>query len=182
MKSRRFHYVFCTKRLSFQNVNKNVKATQRNEWIKFQNNASQLCNNIPFRPLCSFNLFLKCWQSYFQSLSVWKKCCLRWTTRRFHFVVYYNDYELEPSKNTRNDVTTQKFRSRSCCRSEILTSLLVSDLLTFSEWEESDDQQLPHESKKENKQLVSSNFIAYFTYHSKSGFFYNFCWWKDQIY
>ena len=49
----------------------------------------------------------------------------RWTTRRFHFVVYYNDNEQEPRKNTRNDnVSTQKFRSRTRCRSEILTSLL----------------------------------------------------------
>ena len=62
-----------TKWLRFQNDNENVKATRRNAMNKIitQNNASQICNNIPFRPLCSFNLFLKCWQSYFQSFSVW---------------------------------------------------------------------------------------------------------------
>ena len=39
-------------------------------------------------------------------------------------VVYYNDNEYEPRKNTRNDdVSTQKFRSRTRCRSEILTSV-----------------------------------------------------------
>ena len=35
-----------------------------------QNIASQICNNIPFRALCSFNLFLKYWQSYFQYVSI----------------------------------------------------------------------------------------------------------------
>ena len=50
----------------------------------------------------------------------------RWTTRRFHFVVYYNDNEYEHMKNTRNDdASTQKFRSRTRCRSEILTSLII---------------------------------------------------------
>ena len=118
-----------TKSLRFQNNNKNLKATQQNAMNKIvtQNNTSEICNNIPFCPLCFFDLFLKCWQSYFQSFSVWKKSRLRWTTCRFHFVVYYNDDEEEPRKNTRNDdVSTQKFCSRSRCRSEILTSLLFS--------------------------------------------------------
>ena len=48
----------------------------------------------------------------------------RWTTRRFHFIVYYSDNEYEPKKNTRNDdISTQKCRCR--CRSEILTSLII---------------------------------------------------------
>ena len=49
----------------------------------------------------------------------------------FHFVVYYNDNEYEPRKNTRNDdVSTQKFRSRTRCRSEILTSLILVEETT----------------------------------------------------
>ena len=32
--------------------------TESNIEIVTQNNASQICNNIPFHPLCSFNLFL----------------------------------------------------------------------------------------------------------------------------
>ena len=57
-------------------------------------------------------------------------------TRRFHFVVYYNDNELGPRKNTRNDdVSTHKFCSRTRCRSEILTSLISTchehDILTL---------------------------------------------------
>ena len=53
-------------------------------------------------------------------------------THPFHFVVYYNDTEYEPRKNTRNDdVSTQKFRSRThCrCRSEILTFLLFHAII-----------------------------------------------------
>ena len=43
----------------------------------------------------------------------------------FFFVVYY-DNEYEPKKNTRNDdVNTHKFCSRTRCRSEILTSLML---------------------------------------------------------
>ena len=51
-----------TKKLRFQNDNENVKATRWNaiNEIFTRNNASQICNNILFRPLCSFNLFLKC--------------------------------------------------------------------------------------------------------------------------
>ena len=41
-------------------------------------------------------------------------------------VIYDNDNEYEPRKNTINDdVSTQKFRSRTRCRSEILTSLVT---------------------------------------------------------
>ena len=49
------------------------------------------------------------------------------TTHLVHFVDFYNDNEYEHMKNTRNDdVSTQKFRSRTRCHSEILTSLVSS--------------------------------------------------------
>ena len=53
-------------------------------------------------------------------------CTQRWTTPRFHFIIY-KDNEKEPRKNTRNDdVSTQKYCSRTRCRhSEILTSQLA---------------------------------------------------------
>ena len=60
----------------------------------------------------------------------------KWTTHRFHFVVYYNDNEYEPRNNTRNeDVSTQKFysRTRCRCRSEILSSLILSHL-SYVSW------------------------------------------------
>ena len=49
-----------TKRLRFQNGNMNVKATWQNAMNKIvtQNNASQICKNIKFRPLCSLIYFL----------------------------------------------------------------------------------------------------------------------------
>ena len=61
----------------------------------------------------------------------------RWTTHRFHFVIYYNENKLEHRKNTRNDdVSTQKyrFRTRRRCLSEILTCLLSCIVLFRWSW------------------------------------------------
>ena len=73
------------------------------------------------------------------SLSFSLRFCTQRDERHILFVVYYNrDNEYETRKNTRNDdIGTQKFRSRTRCRSEILTLLLYDIIDTwFTLWKE----------------------------------------------